>query len=430
MSVNSAEMFDFLKQSDITVEELRRIITDLERLEVSDIEKKRLEIAEQREEKNLVPIDYKVIELHKKCTENKGVLTCPHCGSIAVVKNGTKDGRQRYLCKDCRRTHGDTQNTIFYRSRFGYEDWETFVAYTLENKSLPYIQKNHGLAVSDGWFHRHQLLSLLMQSQEEQDTFQHIAQADEYYTPLSFKGIRDKAFFIENLHRMPRHYKKKVDREAYLNEVGYDLATAEQLDGYSKKDNFVFSRAKNEAIELNGLNSVECRKRGISNEQVCVLTCIDKAGNVYISPTCVGPVTAKYIKHHFDQRLAPDSILVTDSHIGYRKYAEEAHISLRQIPPGRHSIGPHNLNRVNGFHSRLDTFEGYYRQVASKYLDHYLALYRWQDQHRHLPLKEQSALVMDLITSNFGHIGETELKSRDYPFDTKKLKLPKYREEK
>jgi transposase len=31
-------------------------------------------------------------------------LYCPHCGAEHVVKNGTKYGKQRYVCRECRRT--------------------------------------------------------------------------------------------------------------------------------------------------------------------------------------------------------------------------------------------------------------------------------------------------------------------------------------
>ncbi len=50
--------------------------------------------------------------LHK-CTENRadGKVVCPNCGSIAVVRNGTPRGRQRYFCKDCKKTFGDTFGT-------------------------------------------------------------------------------------------------------------------------------------------------------------------------------------------------------------------------------------------------------------------------------------------------------------------------------
>ena len=44
-------------------------------------------------------------------------VICPHCGSIKSIKSGTRNGRQRYFCKDCRKTFGDTNGTVAFRSK-------------------------------------------------------------------------------------------------------------------------------------------------------------------------------------------------------------------------------------------------------------------------------------------------------------------------
>jgi transposase-like protein len=41
-------------------------------------------------------------------------LLCVHCQSTHVVKNGHKDGKQRYRCLACRRTFGPTFGTPLY----------------------------------------------------------------------------------------------------------------------------------------------------------------------------------------------------------------------------------------------------------------------------------------------------------------------------
>jgi hypothetical protein len=37
-------------------------------------------------------------------TENSDVTVCPHCESQNINKNGTIEGKQRYRCKDCKKT--------------------------------------------------------------------------------------------------------------------------------------------------------------------------------------------------------------------------------------------------------------------------------------------------------------------------------------
>ena len=50
---------------------------------------------------------------HRSYANDKELDTvvCPHCGSVKSIKNGTRNGRQRYFCKDCSKTFGDTNGT-------------------------------------------------------------------------------------------------------------------------------------------------------------------------------------------------------------------------------------------------------------------------------------------------------------------------------
>ena len=50
-------------------------------------------------------------------------VVCPHCSSVKFIKNGTKNGRQRYKCKDCARTFGDTIGIMVYLPIFLIITW-------------------------------------------------------------------------------------------------------------------------------------------------------------------------------------------------------------------------------------------------------------------------------------------------------------------
>lgn len=43
--------------------------------------------------------------------------SCPHCGGKHVIRNGHKDGRQRWVCRECGRSFGPTFGTAMYRLR-------------------------------------------------------------------------------------------------------------------------------------------------------------------------------------------------------------------------------------------------------------------------------------------------------------------------
>ena len=42
---------------------------------------------------------------------------CPRCGATHVVKNGSKDGKPRWVCRACKRSFGPTFGTPMYRLR-------------------------------------------------------------------------------------------------------------------------------------------------------------------------------------------------------------------------------------------------------------------------------------------------------------------------
>ena len=40
---------------------------------------------------------------------------CPRCGATHVIRNGSKDGRPRWVCRGCQRSFGPTLGTPMYR---------------------------------------------------------------------------------------------------------------------------------------------------------------------------------------------------------------------------------------------------------------------------------------------------------------------------
>ena len=56
---------------------------------------------------------------HRSYANDKDLDTvvCPHCGSVKVVKYGKSNGKQRYQCKGCDSTFGNTNGTVVFRSK-------------------------------------------------------------------------------------------------------------------------------------------------------------------------------------------------------------------------------------------------------------------------------------------------------------------------
>ena len=75
------------------------------------------------------------------------MIECPHCGSTRIVRNGSHGGKQRYLCKDCKRTSGHSNGFPMYHSRKPYLVWRKFIRCCEAKKSLRYIVKSCGISM-------------------------------------------------------------------------------------------------------------------------------------------------------------------------------------------------------------------------------------------------------------------------------------------
>lgn len=216
---------------------------------------------------------------------------------------------------------------------------------------------------------------------------------------------------------MPRHNRSTSDWFDYLIRSGYSVSTLEDY----KEDVEERQSMSKTSKELNALPFDEKRKRGISNDQVCILTCVDRNNGLYLAPVCNGRMSARHIDKHLSGKFSEDAVLVTDSHSAYREFARKNKLQLEQIPPGTFRKGAFNLARVDSCHSRLDSYFNGYRGIASKYSDHYLALFRWQDKHRSESTQSKVTLLKDMLTERAERIFSKTLKYKPMPFELKSV---------
>ena len=141
-------------------------------------------------------------------------------------------------------------------------------------------------------------------------------------------------------------------------------------------------------------------KRGLSSEQVCVGTALDRTGNILIG--MIGTGRAKYdnLKRFFEGRIAPHSILCTDSAHGYGKLTEQLDLEHKAIPSGRHKDGIYHIQHINAFHSNLKAFLQKFRGVSTKHLYSYLMWFKWVELFKDEKeiLKIQKAYVQSQAT--------------------------------
>ena len=392
-----------------------------------------------------IELDGETKAIMRKCKENRSaVFCCPHCGSIGVVKNGTKDGRQRYKCKDCKKTFGDTFGTVLYKSKLSIEKWKTLLSHTLHNDSVRFIRLQTNMNHRTILYNRHRIAELLKVLAGNLDDFESIVQADEYYIPLSFKDVKDPTYFVSSLGRMPNTHLSRNKRYEYVEDAGYskDMVTQfdkekeEEIEGlkvYLGKEELTSSYKVSSALNkmtqenvqkvLDNLDNQQKKKRGLSYQQICILSCTDNSHKHYLSPACLSRPEPKHIEDGIVPHLIDkeNMILVTDGLRAYRTVANKNKIHLRQIPSGKHSSGPFNLGLINGYHSNLKMFMDKYKEIASKYVDNYMALFYWQEKNKRSSTATMVEDILGVMTMPIKSTKLHEFKFKDLPFDTKNL---------
>ena len=383
---------------------------------------------------------------HRNYANSKDLDTvvCPHCGSVKVIKNGTRNSRQRYFCKDCNKTFGDTNGTVAFRSKLSIAKWIEFIKLTLQGESCRTIARNLGINKQTALHNRYRICDVLRQFVSNQDDFRSLAESDEYYYPLSFKDVKDPMFFLGTLGRMPYthiSYRKKIK---YVEKQGFDI---DFLHSYIKNEeqnkaellNYVklgdlksqekFSNALNgmetdKIIQvLNTLHEQQKKKRGISNQQVCCLSCVDTNNNHFLQSVCVGRIQPTHIEQTLVPHFTDDTVLVTDSHRAYKTVANKYKIPLNQIPSGKHTSGGFHLGHVNGYHHNISDFMYLYHGVSSKFLDYYLALFYWVEKNKGKTYLEQAYDIITLLANQTRKIPLDKFKYKPISFDMKRLAI-------
>ena len=121
-------------------------------------------------------------------------------------------------------------------------------------------------------------------------------------------------------------------------------------------------------------------KRGISTEQVAVLTAVSRGSrNSYIT-VLPSTHTAASIVAALASFMEPDTALCSDSAKAYKAAANAMGFSVRQIPSGSYHLGPHHIQIVNALYSRIKGWFRPFKGAASNNLPVYLSWPRFLDQ--------------------------------------------------
>ncbi len=264
---------------------------------------------------------------------------CLHCKSERTVRHGHANGLQRYRCRECRRTFTALTGTpLSGLHKRGL--WLRQAEALSDGHSLRRVAQDLDIHVGTAHRWRHRFLTAPERVQPS--TLAGVAEVDETYFLLSFKGKR------QGLDRKPR---KRGGRAA---------------------------------------------KRGLSHEQVPVLVARDRSG---ITMDCVvrtpNTETLCAVLKPF---LPADTVLCTDgskSLAGVARALGVEHHAVN-VSAGVRVDGPWHIQNVNAYHSRLKAWIAKFRGVATSYLPNYLGWFRAIDCGLRSVLKPAQWLAMAL----------------------------------
>ena len=114
-------------------------------------------------------------------------------------------------------------------------------------------------------------------------------------------------------------------------------------------------------------------KRGISTEQVAVLTAVSRGSRNSYTTVLPSTHTAASIAAALAPFMEPDTALCSDSAKAYKTAANAMGFSVRQIPFGSNQLGPHHIQIVNALYNRIKGWFQAFKGAALKNLPVYLS---------------------------------------------------------
>ena len=139
-------------------------------------------------------------------------------------------------------------------------------------------------------------------------------------------------------------------------------------------------------------------KRGLSHEKVCVPCAVNRKGLSIAKATNLGRVATKDLHHIYDNRIEPNSIIVTDLMNSYRRFATKNGLELVQLKGGKSKKGIYNIQHINSYHSELKRFIDRFKGVSTKHLNNYLIWHNFVNYAPESEVDKRSILLKFVMT--------------------------------
>lgn len=254
------------------------------------------------------------IDMNHK-TEKHVFSSCPKCGvsNPRLILGGKAGSRkQMYRCCSCRKRFTVDHGSLTFYSHQDESKWNDFISDTLQGSSLRECAERIGVNPTTAFNMRHRFLEFAGKGKAGRLSGE--IEADETYFLALHKGI--------------------------------------------------------------GSSRLECHpgKRGLSKQQVCMVTGTERDGRSFCRCENVGVPTQEDVVKALSCSIEESSVVYVDGSHAYRRLSTVLNLLLNEETPLP------QMRNANGFHSSVKSLLRRYRGISAKYANRYAVLFslRWR----------------------------------------------------
>lgn len=294
---------------------------------------------------------------------------CPRCSGTHTRKNGSVRGIQRYYCRTCHRSFGETTGSVRYKNKYSAVTWSAYLEAFALKLPLREAARMCSISLSTSFFWCHKILDALSR-ETTKNVLAGVVQQDETYIRDNYKG---NCFAGKNPGR--------------------------QMDP-DRKPAYETSRV---STHRHGRGNAT-HTRGLSMQKICVPCAIDEKGKTFAKAAGKGMVRPEHLEYALQGHLAEDIVMVTDKSRAANVFCESHEYPLVQLKAGPESRSGkgYDLQKINNLHSRLKSLLRPFKGVSTKYLDNYLVWNAFEVHHSGVDRLDMKAILQALM----GNIGK------------------------
>jgi transposase-like protein len=285
---------------------------------------KLMELIKRLPEKSIDELLEKAEEIKKEVEkeEEQEVPTCPNCESENVVRNGKKKGRQRYLCRTCKKSYGKSKGSVQYKSQSGEAVWRQVIRDTINGVSIDETAESLSMHHATIFNMRHKILYGIEESQSTSPVkLSGVCEADETYILENYKGAK----LPDDFWRKPRKHGAKAE------------------------------------------------KPGLSNEYICICAAVERGGKSMSTAIGRSQPGSEDIAGVFKDKISGDALVLCDGAKSYSILEKNGTCAVLNVNDD--DDGFKKINNVNGYHSYIKERNRNARGFSTKYINRYNALF-------------------------------------------------------